>query len=141
MHKKFTHKFSAGTITVLQEDVVLVKYNPTQKITRKDLQELQDSIKTLIGENHFYAIFDYTEGMPIYTGEAKSFAAISKESNEYRNMGILIAYNWRTRLEIMLYKKLYRPKKKIVVVDNMQEATALVKKAREEEFSAVSMAG
>ena len=141
MQKNLTQEIDVGKITVLKKDVVLIKYHPSRKITRKELLDLQEAIKQLIGEKPFYAIFDYTEGMPIYSGEAKSFAAISKESNQFRILDVLIAYNWRTRIEIMLYKKLYRPKKKIVVVDNMQEAQEAILIEREELMSTVSMAG
>lgn len=141
MFEREVHIIAAGKISKIQDDVLMIKYHSDMKISRQDLIETQVAKRKLIGNECFYAILDYTEGMPGFTGEAKSFAAVCTEANENCLMDVIIIANWKVRMEVTLYKKLFQPKREMVMVGSFEEAIKIIEKAKIPPRSFVQLAG
>jgi hypothetical protein len=128
-----TYSFSAGSITVLEPDVLLVKYQSKKRITVQEMKDSSALREELIGNTRYYPVIDCTDGIVNFSPEAKSWIAANKESLDVRIMDILIISNWALRMEVKLYIKFFEPKNETRVVHDLAEALELVNLHKKQE--------
>ena len=126
---------------MIDSDVLLIKFDPKKKIALKDVTEARDYRKKMIGDIPYYPIIDFTQGLSSFTAEAKSWAAVNKESTDLRIMDILVVNNWTTKIEARLYKSLFKPRTETIIVKSIEEAMELVGKRKAELADSGVLAG
>ena len=123
-------KFSAGEVSLLAEDVLLIKYDNKTKIGVNDIIRTQELRKELIGDEAFYTLVDMRDGFLKFSKEAKAWAAVNKESSNLRIMDIFIVSNWAMKLEVRLYQKWFKPINPAIVTTSIEEAMILVEQRK-----------
>jgi hypothetical protein len=141
MHNKTTQKFSCGEVTILESNILIFKFKTKEKISLKDLTQARDFRREIIGEVPYYPIIDGTEGFPSFTSEAKSFAAVNKESSDMRIMDILVVNSWTSKMEARLYKSLFKPRNKTLVVMSLEEALIRINEHKVAQSQKQALAG
>ena len=105
------------------------------------MSESNEMRKEVMGDIPYYTIIDTSEGLPSFTGDAKSWIAINKEAGEARIMDIAIVDSWVARIAARSYMMLFKPRTKTVIVESFDEAMKSIEKERTRVADSISLAG
>lgn len=116
-----SHKFSGGTVTVLQDNILLIEYNEVSSITVKNLYDLKELNTKLVGNGKYHTITEFRKGLINLTDEAKKYVAESPK-NKQRISDSLIVNSLAQRIEVELYLTFNKPRIKTKVFTDLNKA-------------------
>ncbi|HIP37490.1 MAG TPA: hypothetical protein EYG85_11620 [Crocinitomix sp.] len=117
-----TYNFSAGTITHIRDNILLIKYNVLQPVTVEDIKEITKIRENIIGIKHYHAITDFTNGIVNITDEAKDYIAYQNKNNNFRISDAFITTSMATKIEINLYILFKKPNVRTKTFDSIDKA-------------------
>ena len=124
--QKDSHKFSAGEIEVLAEDILHIKYKAGRKLTVDDITSVRDKRIELLGEVKYYPIADMSAGILKFTEEAKAWVAVNNEGVNARIIDIFLVKNRVMKFKVKVYLTLFKPVNETIVVSSLDEALHVI---------------
>jgi hypothetical protein len=115
------HKFSGGTVTVLQGNILLIEYVEIKAITVKNLFDMKELNTKLLGNRRYHTITEFRKGLINLTDEAKKYVAESPK-NKQRISDSLLVNTLAQRIEAELYLTFHKPKVKTKVFTDLNKA-------------------
>lgn len=125
------YSFSAGTITIVGENILLMKFNSSISIGIDVMIESAELRKKIIGDQAYFPIVDMREGFVNFSKEAKRWAAEDRYYANFRIIDILLVANWGMKMEAKLYHKIFKPLNKTKIVMSMDEAFKVIEDHKE----------
>lgn len=116
-----SHKFSGGTVTVLQNNILLIEYTEVSSITVKNLYDLKELNTKLVGNSRYHTITEFRKGLINLTDEAKKYVAESPK-NKQRISDSLLVNSLAQRIEAELYFTFNKPRVKTKVFTDLNKA-------------------
>lgn len=129
IRKEFS--FSAGTITIIEDGVLLYKYSSGKSLSAADVIESANLRKEIIGDQPYYPIIDMRDGFVSFSKEAKKWVAENRESANVRIMDVLLVGNWGMKMEARLYLKIFHPVNETNIAMTIDEAFRIIKEHKE----------
>jgi len=130
--KKETIKFSGGDMKLILRDVLVVNYRKDREITEDDMLDQRYKRQELIGNLPHYPIVDLTDGVVVFTDEAKAWAAVNKKSSSARICDILLVKGTVMKFKARFYTLMFKPANRTVIVTSMEEALSFIERERKE---------
>lgn len=124
--KTSVHTIRCGEITLIDGDIIHVRYLKGIKIVLQDIMEVQEVRIKLIEKKHFYTILDGSEGKVTATNEARAWMSINKESAELRIMDVMLVSGIPMRLKVSSYLRMYKPAVPTKIVTSFDKALAFI---------------
>ena len=104
-----SYKFDGGEVSLIQENIILIEYEPGKLITIHNLSELKKLRERLIGNRNFHAITDARDGLLNFSDEAKLYIANENQSSRLRLSDAVIVNSFAKKIEIELYIRFHKP--------------------------------
>ena len=104
-----SYKFDGGEVSLIQENIILIEYEPGKLITIHNLSELKKLRERLIGNRNFHAITDARDGLQNFSDEAKLYIANENQSSRLRLSDAVIVNSFAKKIEIELYIRFHKP--------------------------------
>ena len=106
MIKCKVHTIRCGEVSLIEEDILHVKYFKGVRLVVQDILDVQGVRLQLIGKKAFYNLMDGSAGNLTASNEARAWMSINKESAQVRIMDIMLVSGWSMKLKVSAYLKL-----------------------------------
>ncbi len=123
-----SHEFEGGTITVIKDNILLVEYEKNTTITPKLVLELKEMREKLIGNNKFYAIADFRNGLNTISEETKIMVSQDENLYKHRHADVFLVDSFAKKIEVELYLRIHKPKIPTKVFSSLNKALTWVEK-------------
>ena len=108
------------SITSFGNEIIFTEYFDDAIIDIDKIKEIKELVKNHVKDRTFISIVDMTGITGAMTNEAKTFIAEDVETNEMKELEILLVSNTFVRVLVSTYLQFFKPKKKTVVVYKME---------------------
>ena len=108
------------SITPFGDKIIFTEYLDEAIIDIDKIKEIKELVKNHVKGRSFISIVDMTGITGAMTNEAKTFIAEDVETNEMKELEILLVSNTFVRVLVSTYLQFFKPRTKTVVVYKME---------------------
>ena len=107
------------SITSLGDQIIFTEYLDDAMIDIDKIKEIKELVKNHVKGRTFISVVDMTGITGAMTNEAKTFIAEDVETNEMKELEILLVSNTFVRVLVSTYLQFFKPRTRTVVVYKM----------------------
>jgi len=125
------YPFKGGTLTVLADNIVLVKYSEIKEVSLENILDLKRVREDILGSRNYHTITDVTSGLLNMSKEAKNYIAKNTHSASNRLSDSIIVKGITKKIEVSTYIKIFKPLVKTKVFLSVEKAKNWIKELEE----------
>ena len=131
-----TYTFEGGEVTLIEGNILLIKYNTTSLTTIRNIFNLKRLRQTLIGNQPFYTITDATKGRTKFSDEARAFVSEDNQSSKNRHADAILVDSLIKRIEVKLYILINKPKVTTKAFTDLNQAISWINSIKSKKNNA-----
>ncbi len=132
-----TYSFSAGKLTLLKSNVLLIEFEELKPISVRNMYDLTELIKKLVGPNNYHTITEFRKGLFNLTPDAKKFIADQNRNTKNRLSDSILIDSLAKRIEVEIYLTFNKPTIKTKVFHDLNKALNWIESVEKKNLAMV----